>query len=242
MDLSCHGEPRRSSASVPPPTDHGNGARVLFLGRWELRERAEPPQALQRGRELVPDLPDRVLFNRQCHSSRIVAAEEEPAFADALWTARDGVALAVFTADCVPVLLAAPDAVAAAHAGWRGLAEGIVRESARLLARRRGVPARRLVAWIGPSIAGCCYEVGEDVAARLALAGVPGSVVPRRPRPHLDLPGAALSQLLAAGVEDVRWLRRCTGCEPDRWWSHRRESGRAARNYGLVWRADGSAS
>lgn len=218
-------------------TDRHGDARVLWLGREELPHRVEPPAVLERARAWLPDLPEQVRHNRQCHSARVIEADDAPGAADGLMTSRADMALAVFTADCVPVLLAAPGAVAALHAGWRGLAAGLVGIGVARLAERTEVSPQRLAAWIGPCIAGCCYEVSEEVAERVAAASAPEVVLPRHPRPHLDLPGAARAQLEAAGVEDVRWLRHCTGCAPQRWWSHRREAGRAARNYALVWRA-----
>jgi YfiH family protein len=217
-------------------SDRHADVRVLWLGREELPHRVEPPAALSRARELEPRAPERVCHNRQCHSARVVEASRTPVDADGLLTSESGLALSVFTADCVPVLLAAPGAVAALHAGWRGLAERIVATGAAQLAAHAGAPPHRLVAWIGPAIGACCYEVSEEVAERVAAAGAADVVLPHHPRPHLDLPGAARAQLEAAGVEDVRWLRHCTGCAPQRWWSHRRESGQAARNYALVWR------
>jgi polyphenol oxidase len=212
-------------------------ARVAFLGRRELPSKVEPEVAAERCRELLGLVPAQVAHNRQCHSTRIVAPGSRPVEADGLVTSLPDLALAVFTADCVPVLLAAPGAVAAIHAGWRGLAGGIVRDGARELATRAEAPTDRIVAWVGPCIGGCCYEVGEEVAGRVAAAATPDVVIPRQPRPHLDLSGAARAQLEAAGVEDVRWWRHCTACSSERWWSHRREAGRAGRNYSLVWRA-----
>jgi YfiH family protein len=215
---------------------------VLFLGRRELPLRLDPADAWARGRATDASLPAVACHNRQCHSARLVEAGPREQEADGLFTLRRDIALAVFTADCAPVLFAASGGVGAVHAGWRGLAAGIVRAGARELAVRTGAPERSMVAWIGPCIGGCCYEVGEDVAERVAAAGAPAAVIPRRPRPHLDLAAAAREQLADAGVEDVRWLRHCTACTPTRWWSHRREAGQAGRNYAWIWRAGEAAS
>lgn len=212
---------------------------MLFLGRRELPQRVEPVEALARARALDSGLPSSVFHNQQCHSARVVEAGPIPAAADGLLTTRTDVALAVFTADCVPVLLSGPGAVAALHAGWRGLAAAIVRSGAQELVARCGGTAG-VVAWIGPCIGGCCYEVSAEVAEQVAAAGAAEAVLPRQPRPHLDLARAAREQLAAAGIEEVRWLRHCTSCAADRWWSHRREAGQAARNYALVWRSAGA--
>ena len=85
---------------------------MLFLGRRELPQRVEPTEALARARALDSGLPVSVFHNRQVHSARVVEAGPTPAEADGLLTARTDVALAVFTADCVPVLIAGPGAVA----------------------------------------------------------------------------------------------------------------------------------
>ncbi len=139
------------------------------------------------------------------------------------------------TADCVPVLLAGEGRIAAAHAGWRGIAAGIVGA----VVDRLAVAPARLHAWIGPSIGRCCYEVGDDVAARVAEASDPAVVLlGSRYRPHLDLGAAVESQLKAAGVARVSAVRHCTRCDPERLWSYRREGPAAGRNVSFVWLRD----
>ena len=155
---------------------------------------------------------------------------------DALIVSASGVAATVFVADCVPVLIAAGDSVAAVHAGWRGLAKGVLASAVRELngdSSGDGAPAE---AWIGPAIGPCCYEVGEDVAVQVeSRSGA--EVVARRPgrKPRLDLPLAASRQLAGLGVGQVSTVERCVRCSPD-WWSYRRDGARAGRNYGFIWR------
>jgi hypothetical protein len=127
------------------------------------------------------------------------------------------------SADCLPIALARTDAskpaVAVLHAGWRGLLNGIVADGARAL----GPGA--LAAAIGPGIGPCCYEVGEEVAIRFRERF--GEDVVREGR--LDLWTSAERALGAAGVELVDRFDRCTACEPEMFFSHRRDNGRTGR-------------
>lgn len=182
---------------------------------------------------------------RQVHSA--VVADAVPGCAgrvDALFARREDLALAVVTADCVPVLLAAPAGrgrpreLAAVHAGWRGLAGGILGATL-----ARFAPGSEIAAWIGPAIGRCCYEVGEDVArrvtaglARAADEAGPSPAVHPGPagRPHLDLRAVTEGQLRQGGVARIRHLDRCTRCEP-RLASYRRDGRAAGRNLALIW-------
>lgn len=157
--------------------------------------------------------------------------------ADALWSADPEHALLVLTADCVPVLLASRTRLAAVHAGWRGLAAGIVSRVAEKLSR----DSDSVTAWIGPAIGACCYEVDHDVAAAVARTASGRVVLPAAgrpaPRPRLDLAAAAREQLLCAGVTDVRVLRRCTRCaDGEGWYSYRRDGRGGGHNLALIWR------
>lgn len=137
---------------------------------------------------------------------------------DALVTRDTDVALVVLVADCVPVLLADPGrAVAAVHAGRRGIVGGVVRAAVEAL----GDDPRRLVAVLGPAIGVCCYEVPADLAEAVT-ASVPAAAGQTRwGSPSLDLPAAVTAQLTAAGVGAVRRSGSCTRCASDRWFSHR---------------------
>jgi len=162
-----------------------------------------------------------------------VRAEE----ADALASAAPGAALGVGTADCVPVLLAGPHsgAVGAAHAGWRGLCGGTLEAVAGALRHRHGAAPDELLAAVGPCIGPCCYEVGEDVAAR--FAAIPGAVIARRPRPHLDLVAAAHHALLAAGLSPERIsvpAGLCTRCQSELFFSYRRDGEATGHHLSVV--------
>jgi YfiH family protein len=171
---------------------------------------------------------------RQIHSARVVDAHPgDCGDGDALLGSRPGLALRVITADCVPVLLESAAAIAAVHAGWRGLAAGIVGAAASRLGERPRA------AVVGPAIGGCCYEVGPEVAAAVAAEVGSDAVILDRGegrRPHLDLPLAARLLLERAGVDDIATVGVCTRCEPTRLWSYRRDGRGAGRNYAFLWR------
>jgi YfiH family protein len=151
---------------------------------------------------------------------------------DALWTAEADLALSVATADCVPVLLGGGGVAAAIHAGWRGIAAGILGATISALPAAPG----ELTAWIGPAIGPCCYEVGEDVAERVAGDARSQVVLPgARGRPHLDLARAVSLRLAEHGVGRVIEIPSCTRCDSERLWSFRRDGAASGRNLAFVW-------
>lgn len=148
---------------------------------------------------------------------------------DALATENPEVWLAVYTADCVPVLVVDPrrPAVAAVHAGWRGIAQGIVLATLRRMGEAFGTDPRRCLVALGPAIGPCCYEVDARVKEAMADAPWWGEVT-RRTRPGhwaLDLRGVVLRQLGAVGVppDRVEVIPGCTCCRPDIFFSYRRD-------------------
>ncbi len=152
--------------------------------------------------------------------------------ADAAVTAVRGAALAVHTADCVPVVLVGDGVVGVAHAGWRGLAAGVIETT--VAAMGRLAPGRPVEAVIGPCIRVECYEFGPgdlDVVAEALGDQVRGRT--SAGAPALDLTAATNAALARAGVADVRDDGSCTACG-DRWFSHRAraETGRQAA---LAW-------
>lgn len=159
---------------------------------------------------------------RHTHTIEMVRAQE----ADALVTRVEGHGIAVRTADCVPILLADPEsgAVAAVHAGWRGVVARILEAAVEQLG---GSP----IAAIGPHIRLESFEVGPEVADQIeAVAhGEPVRHV-REPRPHVDLARAVTAQLKALGVEEVDDVGGDTFVESERFFSHRRDAGRTGRH------------
>jgi YfiH family protein len=165
----------------------------------------------------------------------VTAGDAEPE-ADAAVTRRAGVVLAVLHADCLPVLLCSDDGLVlgAAHAGWRGLAAGVV--EATMAAMR--VPGERVIAWLGPAAGPAHYEVGEAVRAAFidGDAGAASAFVATRPGHWcVDLYALARRRLAALGVTRIHGGGRCTIGEPDAFFSHRREA-RTGRMASLLWR------
>jgi YfiH family protein len=174
--------------------------------------------------------PSRLATVRQVHSNRVVTltAPPEPGArpeADALVTNTPGLALAILTADCTPVLLADPEAgvIGAAHAGWGGAADGIAAETVKAMVALGAEPAR-IVAALGPGISAANYEVGPEFMATL-LARRPDaephfSIGPNG-REHFDVSGLVIADLHAAGVAMVEVVGGCTYAYPERYFSHR---------------------
>ena len=161
---------------------------------------------------------------RQVHGARAVDAQlclaERPPEADAVVSLRAGLAIGVVTADCVPVLLASRDgaAVAAIHAGWRGLAAGVLEATADAM----DVPRNRLLAWLGPAIGPRVYEVGDEV--RTAFRGYESAFQPTRPGHWLlDLYAVAREKL--HGLKSISGGGFCTYSDRERFFSYRRERG-----------------
>jgi YfiH family protein len=144
--------------------------------------------------------------------------------ADGQATATDGVGVMVLVADCLPVALGTNGAVAVVHAGWRGLAGGVLEEGVRALTDLGG--QGEISAVIGPGAGACCYETGEEVHAAFGGAHRHGQ--------NLDLRAIARDRLRAAGVSEVRDLAQCTICDK-RMFSHRREGPHAGRQAVVAW-------
>jgi YfiH family protein len=181
----------------------------------------------------------RVQWLEQVHGTAYVRATlsscDRVPVADAAWTAVPGLALAVLTADCLPLVLAARDAsaVAVIHAGWRGLVAGIIpRVAGALPVRTTGY-----VGWIGPGIGPAAYEVGGDVAeaVRRSAPEAESCLTPggREGKHQLDLAGLAAQQLAAAGIAGVERSSACTWSD-ERFYSYRRD-GATGRQATLVW-------
>ncbi len=175
----------------------------------------------------------RAAMARQVHGAEVRRAEpkgiltaQEHAAGDGLWTDESGLALMVLTADCFPVALYGKDGtqrLAVVHAGWKGVLGGIA---------ERGIDAlgsKKPAAVIGPGIGACCYEVGDDVAIPYAERFGRDVVVDRR----LDLRLALDRALRRAGCHFVEHVNRCTACDEEAFFSHRRD-GRVTGRQGLI--------
>jgi YfiH family protein len=202
------------------------------LGRTEVRFVGRGPGD-RTGAAVAAGTPPELAWTRQIHSARVLDADTGPCGeGDALITRRTDLALSVVTADCVPILIAAEAEIASVHAGWRGIAAGIVG----MTLARIDSPPDQLTAWLGPAIGPCCYEVGDDVSAQvIAASDSKASLSERGARPHLDLHMAVESQLRKAGISQIHRVPDCTRCSPDLLWSYRREGPRAGRNLAFIW-------
>ncbi len=228
-----------------------DGARVVFTtrrggfssGPYESlnlgRLTADRPEDVRRNRAVLKEqLGVQPAYIRQVHGTavrRVVEQPVDPTDAvelpefDGQATAMPGVAPMVMTADCLPVAVAGAGAVAMLHAGWRGLAGGILAEGVAAV-RELGAEGS-LAAAIGPGAGPCCYEVGEEVHA----AFTDQDLDIRRGR-NLDLKAIACEQLRRAGVEVVHDVGLCTICgDPTLLFSHRRDGGITGRQAGLAW-------
>lgn len=191
----------------------------------------------------------RLAAMRQVHGADVRIATPEACElgeGDAALTGAAGVAVAVLTADCVPILLCAGGGtvVAAIHAGWRGTAADVAGAAVRAIAAGFAVPPAAIEARLGPAIGPCCYEVGDEVVAALrAVAGgaaadavTPGS---GSGRARVDLRAANRSLLRAAGVPAAAIVDEgpCTRCAAASWFSHRASGGRTGRQAAVIVRA-----
>jgi purine-nucleoside/S-methyl-5'-thioadenosine phosphorylase / adenosine deaminase len=232
------------------------GARAVFTSRhggfstgpyatFNLgRLTDDAPEAVHRNRTLLQQRAGgRLAMIRQVHGARVVRIDERPSGpsdpvgpdsfreleeADGHATALQDVAPMVLVADCLPVVVAGGGALAVLHAGWRGLADGVLAEGMRAV-RELG-SGGPMEAAIGPGAGVCCYEVGEEVHRRFAS--------PDRDRfrrgDNLDLKAIAREQLERAGVDAVHDAGLCTICDRD-FFSHRRDRGLTGRQSGVAW-------
>lgn len=206
----------------------------LNLGRLTGDEVEDVRENRRRLSAAVGIDPQRVLIARQVHGAEVPRHDcpDEPAAfagpapelpeADGHATAHAGLAPLVFVADCLPVALAGPGGVAMAHCGWRGLAAGIIERAV------EAVDAQ--AAAVGPGIGACCYEVGDEVRAAFDQVGPQVAADGR-----LDLREVARRLLERARVRWIEISEECTSCEPELFFSHRRDRGRTGRQAGLAW-------
>jgi len=179
--------------------------------------------------------PRSVRYARQVHGDVCLDADALEVgglvgIGDALFTRQRARPLAVFTADCVPLVVADPEgsALGVAHAGWRGTVRGVAARLVEALVTRAGARADRLRAAIGPSIGPCCYEVDQPVVGQFAAAYPDGWsqwTRPTRPGHYmLDLWAANEALIAAAGVDPahIENPRLCTACHPDLLYSYRK--------------------
>lgn len=227
---------RQGGTSRPPYASLNVGAHV-----------GDDPFAVAANRRLLRDaLPAEPLWLSQVHGTRVWDADHDaadahvPPQADAAVTATAGRVIAVMVADCLPIAISdhRGTIVAVVHAGWRGLADGVIEATVQRLQRARA-HERHWRAWIGPAIGASAFEVGADVrdACLRSDPGCSGAFVALEHAPAkwlADLPGMAARRLSAAGVHSIEQSGRCTFSESDYFFSYRRD-GVCGRMVLLAW-------
>jgi len=230
--------PAPSWVRAASSTRRGGLSRGPYAG-WNLGDHVgDDPAAVAANRALLRErlaLPAEPLWLRQVHGCT-VAEGEGGCEADAALALGPGQVCAVLTADCLPLLLCdrAGTRVAAVHAGWRGLAAGVIEAA---IARLGAAPAELLV-WMGPAIGADAFEVGDEVRRAFLADGSTGADTAFRPSPNgrwlADLYALAASRLRALGVTEVRGGGLCTYADKERFFSFRRD-GVTGRMASLVW-------
>lgn len=227
----------------------GNSLGPYAAGNLGTHVGDEPGHVATNRRDLLCSLGgiESIQWLRQVHGTQVYRPADRHAAivpeADAIVTGQAGLACAVLTADCLPVCLATVDGstVAVAHAGWRGLASGVLEQTVRAM----GPEPSRVLAWLGPAIGPCHFEVGEDVRSAF-LSGVPeylqaDLVAAFRPAGEdgkwwADLYALARQRLRQAGVMQCFGGGFCTFCDQKRFYSYRRDGENSGRIATLVYR------
>ena len=247
---------------LQPPHSLGQGVSAFFTtradGNLATHVGDDPLLVAQNRSRLRTVLPAEPIWLSQVHGNAVheVTQREElsaPILADASVTTLPSVVLAILTADCLPVLIADFEGrvVGAAHAGWRGLADGVLEATVRTM--RSHVADTQLRAWIGPAIHQARYEVGEEVRVAMLRdchdggevgAGddgefrraAEGLFIPSTAQGRwlFDLPGMATLRLQQLGVTVMPWATPCTASNPEQFWSYRRDRSRG-RTAGCIW-------
>jgi YfiH family protein len=236
-----HGFSLRTGGVSAPPFEALNLARNVGDSAEAVRENH------RRFADMVGYDPARLYEVSQVHGAQVETADGrvDPAVfrgreGDALLALAPGQAVGVRVADCVPLLVADPSsgAVAAIHAGWRGVVAGVVEAALLGLRRASGAAPGQLLAAIGPHIGPDAFEVGDDVARQIAAAAPDGArvVLAREPRPHVSLERAVAAQLLAFGLTagNIERVPGCTFSEPARFYSFRRDGSRSGRHLAAI--------
>lgn len=242
------GSPGWRPADWPAPSNVRAGTTTraggVSTGAWASLNLAshvgDAPAAVSTNRARLRralDLPDEPWWLEQCHGTRVATWGEPDRVADGAYCRAPGQVLAVLTADCLPVLLCdhAGTEIALLHAGWRGLAAGILDAG---LARLRA-PPRALTAWLGPAIGPRAFEVGREVREAFVArdSALEACFTPGRPgRWQADLAGLARTWLQSRGVDTVFGGGHCTFEQTDAYFSYRRD-GETGRMATLAWLA-----
>ena len=216
------------------PYDGGNGHAGLNLGDHV----GDDPHLVALNREILDTcLPSSIKFLSQLHGVNVADASdlEEGQVADACFTSKKNLVCAVLTADCLPVLFsnASGTVVAAAHAGWRGLALGVLQETVRVM---RESASDEIYAWLGPAIGPTKFEVGRDVLDAFSSLNASDCFIPTKMHGKYlaDIYSLAKLAMAEVGVFRIDGGEHCTFTERDRFFSYRRDRA-TGRMASVIW-------
>lgn len=192
--------------------------------------------------------PCKLVTVSQVHGKDVLVIEggipKKPVEADAIITAETGVAIGMMTADCQPILLFDPvnKAVGAVHAGWKGTALGIVVETGELMWKKYGTRPEDLIVSLGPCIGPCCYKVGWNVLDEYMARHREADCFSEKDGLRMDINKANMIQLSLIGVkeENISDDAVCTACNPELFFSYRKDNGRTGRQLSFIMLSDGA--
>ena len=220
-------------------TRHGGVSRGPYASMNPADHVGDEPAAVQSNRQQLQQtlgLPGQPLWLQQVHGTAVVnaAGAGQSPRADGIYSQQPGYVCAVMTADCLPLLLSDADGqcVAAVHAGWRGLAAGVIEQAVTAM----GQPGESLLAWLGPAIGPQAFEVGKDVYDSFVRSNSENAIAftEHGDRWLADLYQLARLSLSRAGIEQVTGGQYCTHSESDRFFSYRRD-GVTGRMASIIW-------
>ena len=180
--------------------------------------------------------PNHVVKPKQVHSAEVkfVYTPGEIAATDALISNSNSIVLSIQVADCIPLFLADPlnGVIGLVHAGWRGVEKNIIPDTINKMVQK-GASIEGMIAFIGPSIRQCCFEIGPEVSKKFPIDCL---INGNRDRSFLDLQRVAINQLLGTQVLEKNILssEECTKCNPDKYFSYRRSGSKAGRMIGVI--------
>lgn len=223
---------------IEPPNIVSSNVRALFTNKNFTDNNNEIDAALA---EMINISKDNIYLPIQKHTNNIHVLESDrrTVVADSVVTDRKNIFVGVVVADCVPVLLydSNKGIIGAVHAGWRGTARLILKNTINIMCHRFHSSPGDISVAIGPSIRGCSYEVGEDVRSEVVMATGKGEYHGKKDgRYFLDLSSANKIQALSTGIlKDNIWQSDdCTFCNPDKYYSYRFSGGTAGRQGGFI--------
>ena len=194
------------------------------------------PDDRRRLSTLVGLNPNHVVKPKQVHSAEVkfVYTPGEIAATDALISNSNSIVLSIQVADCIPLFLADPlhGIIGLVHAGWRGIEKRIIPNTVNRIVQKGG-SRKEIIAFIGPSIRQCCFEIGPEVSKKFPIDCLMNG---NRDRSFLDLQRVAAKQLLGSQVWEKNILssEECTKCNPDKYFSYRRSGAKAGRMIGVI--------